>query len=183
MPTHDEVLRAVQEAGDVELLDWVQAPGDYTLRRVDFEGLTGHRVFRVMPKSLSHPLAFYVAEGADGRAVVTSGHVAGVAELVRSEPGLLRGPGGAARLLELWCDTADACTLVEDGSSLTGVSADLSLQVLPALVEPAGTGWRVQMHVLDDAGQLQRWRLDVPAAGNATASRDTLATDVSRVRP
>lgn len=183
MPTHEEVLRAVRETGDVELADWVQAPEDYSLRPVDIEGVVTHDVFRVMPKHLSHPMSFYVAARPGGGAVVTSGNAAGVGELVRSEPGLLQGPKAAARLLELWCDSADACTLVEDGATLAGLPAELSLQVLPSLVERAGSGWRVQMHVLDDAGQLQRWRLDVPAEGSPTATRDTLATGISRVRP
>ena len=139
-PSHEEVVAAIAETGDVELASWVEDPADYVTSPVLLDA-ERHEFFALMPVTVDHPVGVLLVRGEEGVAV-TSGRPGVVWSVLRSEPAL-RGPGDiVAMLAPTWDDVA----YVRPGSE-------------PPIVEE-DDGWRCDLVVREVGGRdPERWRV------------------------
>lgn len=105
-PSHDEVVAAVAETGDAELVSWVEDPSTYVLSPVALDA-ERHEFFSLMPVTADHPIGVLLVRGDDGVAV-TSGRPGVVWRVLRAEPALSGPHDVVALLAPSWDDVVYA---------------------------------------------------------------------------
>lgn len=167
MPSHEQVISAVEATGDKELMQWVEG-GQYTARRVDNSLLTAHALYQVFPTHTSHPMSFYMAlDLRGGGAFVTTGNAEGLARLVRADPELAESPEFPAWAVEWLSLVPDTLRILSTPDELPpGVR--LSTPPMPPVIDRTPDGVRLELFVIDPEGRVKQWILEVPREGQAT---------------
>ena len=171
MPDHQAVVAAVT---DPELSRWVARRETYLLVPAELP-LGQHPVFRLTAIEISHPMSVYLVD-VGGRLVVTSDTLDGIASLVRHDPSVFEGPGGAELLVELASPVAGATRLIASDSQLTDITARAAHR--PPRISRTQGRWEAELFVVDDLDRLRRWHLVVPDSGAPSWDRATIAQGV-----
>jgi hypothetical protein len=184
--SHNQITEAVAATGDQELAAWVEDPGAYVTDPVSMSELEHHRLFRIMPHEVSHPMSFLIIlDTRSGKAMVTTGNAGALASVLAAEPALAGSPELAQRVFQLVREESRHQKLLRGPEDLP---ASLRAQQLPVFA-PEGTrderGWTFRLAVLDGAGLLQHWQVLIPAHGAASFEQKTVARglDVGNMAP
>jgi hypothetical protein len=176
MLSHTQVTQAVQATGDLELASWVESPDSYVTRPVTMNELANHQLFRVMPESVSHPMSFLVAVHKEsGRAAVTTSNPDAVASLLAGEPGLAQSAELPERVYQLIREESRRQKLLRGPDDLPESLRSQKLPIVPPEAIRNDKGWLVRLSVLDGAGMLQHWTVNLPSAGKASLEQKTVA--------
>jgi hypothetical protein len=174
--SHNQITEAVAATGDPELAAWVEDPGAYATEPVSMSELEHHRLFRIMPDGVSHPMSFLVIlDTRSGVALVTTGNAGALASVLAGEPALAGSPELAQRVFQLVREESRRQKLLRGPDDLP---ASLHAQQLPVFAPEATRderGWTFRLAVLDAAGLLQHWQILVPSEGSASFEQKTVA--------
>lgn len=174
MPEHEAIVAAVT---DPELSRWVSDRRGYLLKPADLS-LGTNPIWRVTATEISHPLSFYLVDLGGGTLVVTSGHIDGIAAIVRRDSALFDGPKGAELLAALAAPTIGAATLVSSDVELPAASIAARAAIDPPKIGRASGRWEAELFVVDDLDRLRKWRIVVPDVGAPSWDQQTIAHDV-----
>ncbi|MEC7986325.1 MAG: hypothetical protein VX278_14260 [Myxococcota bacterium] len=178
MVLHNDVTKAVEISGDAEMADWVEFEDDYIVRHVPDDSLAHHDRFRVETTVTSHPMSFeMVRHRTSGVVMVTSNHVMAIQKILQQEAELIASSSVYETVKNLFAAAPAKTVVVRKPEQLQQATSTIDPQSFSSPnIEYGVDGIVLEMIVINDIGQVQRWLFDLPWKGTAQFIASNLAS-------